>query len=102
MFRVNHVSWWERELPNQEEMDEGRKNLAEHNNKVDFIITHCTSSSTQALLSQGDFATDKLTEYLETIKQTTEYKKWFFGHYHDNKNIGPKEILIYEQIIRIL
>lgn len=43
MFRVNHVSWWERELPNQEEMDEGRKNLAEHNNEVDFIITHCAS-----------------------------------------------------------
>ena len=29
------------------------------------------------------------------------YKKWFFGHYHDNKNVNDKEILIYEQIIRI-
>lgn len=101
MFRVNHVSWWERELPNQEEMDEGRKNLAEPNNKVDFIITHCTSSSTQALLSQGDFATDKLTEYLETIKQTTEYKKWFFGHYHVDKAINEKDFCVFRKIMQI-
>ena len=29
------------------------------------------------------------------------YKKWFFGHYHDNRNINAEEILLYEQIIRI-
>ena len=25
MYRINHISWWEREMPNQEEMDEGIK-----------------------------------------------------------------------------
>lgn len=102
MFRVNHVSWWERELPNQEEMDEGRKNLAEHNNKVDFIITHCASSSTQALLSQGFFAADKLTDYLEIIKQTTEYEKWFFGHYHIDKVIDEKDLCVFRKIMQIV
>lgn len=33
MYRINHISWWEREMPNQEEMDEGIENLAKHNNK---------------------------------------------------------------------
>ena len=41
MFRVNHLSWWKRELPNQEEMDNGIKNLELNNNKVDYILTHC-------------------------------------------------------------
>lgn len=59
MYRINHISWWEREMPNQEEMDEGIKNLAEHNNKVDFILTHCTASSTAALLSH-----ERLNPYL--------------------------------------
>lgn len=27
--------------------------------------------------------------------------EWFFGHYHDNRNINAEEILLYEQIIRI-
>ena len=87
--------------PSEEEMEEGRRNLATHNNAVDFIVTHCCSSSTQALLSGGLYKPDMLTKYLEEIKQRTKYKKWFFGHYHDNRNMNAEEILMYEQIIRI-
>ena len=101
MYRINHISWWEREMPNQEEMDEGIKNLAEHNNKVDFILTHCTASSTAALLSHGLYKPDKLTNYLEEIRRNVDYKRWLCGHYHDNKAITIKDIVIYEQIVRI-
>lgn len=101
MFRVNHLSWWSRELPNQEEMDEGRQNLAKHNNEVDFIVTHCAASSTQDLLSQGFFAADKLTDYLEIIKQTTKYKKWFFGHYHTDMALNEKDFCIFRKIMQI-
>lgn len=100
-YRINHISWWAQELPSEEEMEEGRRNLATHNNAVDFIVTHCCSSSTQALLSGGLYKPDMLTKYLEEIKQRTKYKKWFFGHYHDNRNMNAEEILMYEQIIRI-
>ena len=100
-YRINHLSWWERELPTEEEMAEGRKNLALNGNKVDFIVTHCCSSSTQALLSGGMHKPDILTKYLEEIRQTTKFNKWFFGHYHDNLNVNNEEILLYEQIIRI-
>ena len=93
-YRINHISWWAQELPSEEEMEEGRRNLATHNNAVDFIVTHCCSSSTQALLSGGLYKPDMLTKYLEEIKQRTKYKKWFFGHYHDNRNMNAEEILI--------
>ena len=100
-YRINHLSWWERELPTEEEMEEGRKSLAFHENKVDFIVTHCCSSSTQALLSGGMYKPDILTKYLEEIRQSTKFNKWFFGHYHDNLNVNSEEILLYEQTIRI-
>lgn len=102
MFRINHVSWWERELPNEEEMDNGLKNLEKYNNKVDFIITHCASSSTAALLSHGTYKPDRLTNYLEKIRSKVDFWRWFMGHYHTNKAINDKEIVLYEQIIRIL
>ena len=88
-------------MPNQEEMDEGIKNLAEHNNKVDFILTHCTASSTAALLSHGLYKPDKLTDYLEEIRCNVDYGRWLCGHYHDNKAITTKDIVLYEQIVRI-
>lgn len=82
-------------------MEEGRRNLAAHHNTVDFIVTHCCASSTQALLGGGLYASDVETKYLEEIRQNTKFKKWFFGHYHDNRNVNREEILLYEQIIRI-
>nr|DAT03739.1 MAG TPA: hypothetical protein [Caudoviricetes sp.] len=30
-----------------------------------------------------------------------EFKKWFFGHLHGDKQINDKEILLYRQIVRI-
>ena len=76
-------------------------NLQKHDNKVDFIVSHCASSGTAALISHGMYKPDLLTEYLEEIRQTVRFKKWFFGHYHDNRNVNAEEILLWEQIIRI-
>ena len=42
-----------------------------------------------------------LTDYLEELRQKVKFKKWFFGHYHDNRNVNAEEILLWEQIIRI-
>ena len=101
MFRINHISWWAEEMPSEAEMQNGLNNLDAAGNKVDFIITHCCASSTQALMSHGFYNPDELTDYLETIRINTDFKRWFFGHYHDNKAINEKEILLYEQIVRI-
>lgn len=101
LFRINHVSWWKEELPSKEEMDEGFKNLEKHGNKVDWIFTHAAPLSVAAYL--GFSGRDILSHYLQAVKEKVEYKKWFFGHLHDNKNIYHENcILLYEQIIRIL
>lgn len=100
-YRINHLSWWKEELPSEEELKEGRDSLKEHNYEVDFIVTHCCATSTEKILSDGKYKSDFLNDYLEEIKQNTKFTKWFFGHYHENKNVTDKEIVIYEQIIRI-
>ena len=45
---------------------------------------------------------DTLTDYLEEIRQKCQYRKWFFGHYHDNRNVTEKDLMLYEQMIRIV
>ena len=103
-FRINHVSWWAQEMPSEEEMAEGLKNLAAHNNTVDFIVTHCCATSTQSKLDPFGllYKPDAATEYLEQIHSSVNYGKWYFGHYHDNRIVTDKEILLYEQIIRVI
>lgn len=75
-YRINHVSWWKEELPSEEEKQEGLENLQKYHNEVDFIVTHCCASSTQAIFSDGLYKPDVLTEYFETIRQTARFKKW--------------------------
>ena len=100
-FRINHVSWWEQEMPSKEEMEFGLKTLAEHNNEVDYIITHCCPQQIAAIYSNGAFKADELTNYFNTVMNTTKFSKWFFGHYHDDIQIVDKFILLYHQIVRI-
>lgn len=103
LYRINHVSWWERELPSENEMEMGLNNLKKENNKVDYIITHSPSTSELYLMGgKGLYQSDILTNYLEEIKANTEYKRHFFGHMHVNKALNDKDICLYEQIIRIL
>ena len=100
-YRKENISWWKEEMPSKAEMKEGIDNLEKANWKVDFVLSHCCASSTQALYSHGTFKSDELTNYFENIRAKLDFKKWMFGHYHDNKAINDKEIVVYEQIIRI-
>lgn len=100
-FRINHVSWWKEELASDEEKINGFKNLEKHDYNVDFIVSHCCSTSTQNILGSGLYKPDHETDYLDEVRAKTEFKKWFFGHYHANRNVNDKEICIYEQIIRV-
>ena len=99
-FRIEGTEWWRAEQPSKKEMQTGLENLKKVNNKVDFIITHECASSTLPLVA-CNAKIDPVTEYLQEIKEKTKYKKWFFGHHHDNRNLPDNEILIYDQIIRI-
>lgn len=100
MFRVNHVSWWEQEMPNEMEMERGLAMLEDEGNSVDFIFTHDAPASDKAMIIGK--SPDNLNQYFEKIKNTVQYKKWCFGHMHGNVTVpGGKDILLYEQIIRL-
>lgn len=99
IFRVNNVSWWKEEMPTAEEMAFGLKTLAARNFKVDFIITHCCPQQVVSMFSP--YKADELTEYFDAVAEKTKFKKWFFGHYHDNRQIMCDYVMLFEQIIRI-
>ncbi|MHB8061733.1 MAG: hypothetical protein ACYDG2_03725 [Ruminiclostridium sp.] len=40
-----------------------------------------------------------LTDYLEKIRNKTAFSKWFFGHYHENREIGEKFVLLYDEMV---
>ena len=45
---------------------------------------------------------DHLTDFLQEVKDRAQYHYWLVGHYHNNKAIDTKYILLWEQIVQIL
>ena len=98
-FRIRNYSWWDLELPTEDEMNNGLKNLDKANYKVDYIISHCCPTSLLTLIGGLSFEKDILTDYFQQISEKCEFKKWFFGHYHDYRQINSQYVLLYENII---
>lgn len=38
----------------------------------------------------------------DLLFQTVQFDKWYFGHYHDNRKIMGKFILLYESIVKVI
>lgn len=89
-------------MPDEEEYEEGTRNLEKADWKVDLVLTHCCATSLQKnAFGEGDYVPDQLTDYLEEIRNRLDYHYWLFGHYHENRQLTEKDYVLYEQIVRL-
>ena len=55
-----------------------------------------------ALMENRHNEADPLTDFLQEVKERAHYHYWLFGHYHDNRAIDEKHILLWEQIVQVI
>lgn len=101
-FRVNHHSWWKQELPSKSEYEEARRNLERIHYEVDYVITHCAPSNIVDILGNGGYVHDHLTDFLEEVREQAKFHYWLFGHYHDNRIIDNRFVLLWEQMVQVV
>ena len=102
LYRINHRTWWAREMPSEEEYAEGVENLAARGNQVDFILTHAASSAMLKKLfgEDGDKEKNKLIAYFDAIESKADYSRWYFGHYHCDADLDEKHTILRDNIVR--
>ena len=99
-YRINHLSWWEREMPDQSEYDEGMANLERHGFDVDYVITHCPP--TTVLRQMGFDDPDDMARYFQDIKDCTRFRTWYFGHLHEDCALPwERTVALYNNIVQI-
>ena len=95
--KYRHVGqdWWLQELPDEDKLREGFRNLNKWNKMVDYVITH--DCPTHLLNDLPPYSRKPQTyglkicessEHLETISRLIKIKRWYFGHYHLNRRFG--------------
>ncbi len=93
--RIEGYSWWAAEMPSQAEMDEARVNLARCGHKVDYILTHAAPEDTMCQFHPYHGDEVELNFFLEWVRETTEYKHWYFGHLHDDRDLWRNQTLLW-------
>lgn len=99
-YRKTDISWWEEELPTMKEFDLALANLDKHNWQVDYVLTHDCGDNIQYRIAPY-FQHDILSNFLFTIDKDLTFEKWFFGHYHIDREIDDKHIALYQNIIEL-
>lgn len=103
-YRIEGVDYWSRCLASEEELSEGIRQICKVGS-VDYVLTHCAPTQIQTMIYNGDDTwTDVQTEYLQTILDTPNFsfKRWFFGHYHQNQEYEEGAFqCVYDDVIKL-
>lgn len=91
--------WWAEEIPSDEELHQAADVLQQHDSKVDFIVTHCLPTSMQKIVKGDAFHADKLTEFLEEVKNHTQYQHWYCGHYHRDLDLCDNVSVLFNRVV---
>lgn len=91
-------NWWEREIPSDDELSEGKSNLEKAGNKVDLIVTYEPPAKMQDFLL-GNGERNHINTYLNEIYDNVEFTGWYFGKLHMNKLVPPKYHAVYDNIV---
>jgi len=83
--RIQGMDWWPEEIPSHAEVSHCIDNIIDHDNDVDYVITHTCPMEVADWLS-GNFgwgkAEDPTTKMLSHIASIVSFKQWLFGHWH--------------------
>ena len=103
-LRIANNTWFKEESPSQQELLEGADNIEKHGNKVDFIITHEPSARVKDFLQLKTINKNRLSllnTYLEELGNSCEYKRWYFGSMHLDKNISSSQVAVFNKILEV-
>ena len=107
-LRVPGQTWWPEEMPDEAEYKNALKNLKAYEFKVDYILTHTAPNDTVEYMSHmGRGIKSAVVEelplngFLRWIEDSVEYKKWYFGHFHQNKTLLGKYTVLLDKMVKL-
>lgn len=104
-YRTKDVSWWENEIPNIKEMDQGIQALDKKQMKVDYVITHTFPREVVYKMGFNSINSCPVSSYLsQLLRFGITFKRWFGGHFHQDIEIDTEYgdfCCVYNKIIKI-
>ena len=87
-YRDLGFTWFEEEIPSQEEYEEAWKNLEACDYEVDYIISH--TGPYEVITDLGYECHDEELEqvrFFQQVADCVDVKDWYFGHFHEDVDV---------------
>lgn len=102
--RTPGISRWPQELPDERDFARADASLAARGWRVDYVITHACSTRQlpRALYPDPSFrrpVPDRLTGYLDGLEDRLDFRRWYCGHYHVDRDLDDRHTVLYDRIV---
>ena len=101
--RKEGFSWFPEEIPNRNEYEEGWFSLEKANFKVDYILSHTAPTDVAAEMCYGEMSDGEieLRRFLQRVADNTDFKAWYFGHFHEDTEIEDTFFCLFDNIVTL-
>ena len=95
------TSWWPQELPTNEDYVHARETLESLKYETDYVITHTIPQSMIHRLGlYPDRHDGELTGYFEWLYHELKFKRWFAGHFHEDREFNGDFEILFRKVVR--
>lgn len=100
-IRRNAGTWWEAESPSPEDFRLTEQSLSKCGYVVDYILTHEPPFTIKEFLRKEAAEKTELNAFFDRVKDTSRFKRWFFGKYHINKLLSSQYQAVFDDVVVI-
>jgi len=100
-MRIEAGKWWEREMPNLDEMRDGVDNLRTVGMQVDYIVTHEPAPKVMYHSDNPKGNTNQIEAFYEQLTKQVQFKKWYFGAMHIDRKITAKYFAVFNDVLPV-
>ncbi len=97
-IRRESKTWWEKELPETDEVKQAEAVLKRNGGSVDYIITHEPPASVKEFMNFETRQISYMHTFFDKVKDECKFRMWFFGKTHKNKLIPPKYQCLFDDV----
>ncbi|MGN0552118.1 MAG: metallophosphoesterase [Oscillospiraceae bacterium] len=98
-IRRESNTWFEAELPRNDEIEYAAENIRNAGNEVDYIVTHEPPASMKEFLGFEVNQISYMHTFFDRLKSECKFKMWFFGKAHINKLVPPKYRCLFDEVV---
>lgn len=96
--RDEGMNWWRAELPSTEEMEQCDQQLQAIHNRVDYVLSHDAPAQILEFTGWKQQDINAFQLWLDGLSKNLQYKGWFFGRYHKDRQLTGKLTAVFCQV----